>query len=51
MLWATLFTGIKPCAGIGYAAKPEAGTPLSKKEVKAKAKALKKAVKAISKAT
>jgi hypothetical protein len=45
-LWATLFSGIKPCAGIGYAVKPDPGKPLSKKEQKAKAKALKQAVKA-----
>jgi len=43
-LWATLFSGIKPCAGIGYAVKPDPGKPLSKKEQKAKAKALEQAV-------
>lgn len=45
-LWATIFSGIKPCAGIGYAVKPDAGKPLSKREQKAEAKTLKQAIKA-----
>lgn len=49
-LWATLLSGIKPCAGLGYAVKPAAGKPLSKQEQKAKKKALKKAVKEKKKA-
>ena len=49
-LWETLFSGIKPCAGIGYAVKPDAAKPLTKQEQKAKAKALKASIKAKKKA-
>jgi len=49
-LWATIFSGIKPCAGIGYAVKADPNKPLSKQEAKARAKALKLAVKTKKKA-
>jgi len=43
-LWQTLLSGIKPCAGVGYAVKPVPGKPVSKEEQKAEAKALKKTI-------
>ncbi|MDP9078887.1 MAG: hypothetical protein M3O71_15770 [Bacteroidota bacterium] len=49
-LWFTLLSGIKPCAGVGYAVKPDPAKLLSKKEQKAKDKALRKAIKAKEKA-
>jgi hypothetical protein len=45
-LWATLLSGIEPCAGVGYAVQPDPAKPLSKEEQKAAAKALKKTIKA-----
>lgn len=44
-IWETLFSGIKPCAGIGYAVKKDENNPLDKRERKAEKKALKKAEK------
>lgn len=44
-IWETLFSGIKPCAGIGYAVKKDENSSLDKKERKAEKKALKKAEK------
>jgi hypothetical protein len=49
-LWTTLLSGLKPCAGVGYAVKPDPAVPVSKQEQKAKQKALKAAVKAKKKA-
>lgn len=49
-LWATLLSGIRPCAGMGYAVKPNPSKPLSAKEQKAQRKALKKAIKEKKKA-
>ena len=49
-LWATIFSGIKPCAGIGYAVKADPSKPLSKKEQKAEARTLKQAQKIKKKA-
>ena len=50
-LWETLLSGIKPCAGIGYAVQTDnTAKPLDKKEQKAQAKALKITIKAKKKA-
>lgn len=49
-LWSTLLSGIKPCAGVGYAVNSRASQPLSAKEQKARRKALKKALKEKKKA-
>ncbi|MFI5139215.1 MAG: hypothetical protein ACHQIM_15435 [Sphingobacteriales bacterium] len=42
-IWATLFTGIKSCAGIGTAQQQAANAPTTEKEQKAQAKGMKKA--------
>ena len=49
-LWETLLSGLKPCAGLGYAVKPDPAKPLTKQEQKAEKKALKAALKAKKKA-
>ena len=49
-LWASLLSGIKPCAGMGDTQKQAVPKPLTKKEQRAKDKALKKALKEKKKA-
>jgi hypothetical protein len=49
-LWETILSGLKPCAGMGYAVKPATAKPLTKQEEKANKKALKAAIKARKKA-
>lgn len=49
-LWAALLSGIKPCAGMGDTQKQAVPKPLTKKEQRAKDKAMKKALKEKKKA-
>ena len=49
-LWASLLSGIKPCAGMGDTQKQAVPKPLTKKEKRARDKALKKALKQKKKA-
>lgn len=49
-LWASLLSGIKPCAGMGDTQKQAVPKPLTKKEKRAKDKAVKKALKEKKKA-
>jgi hypothetical protein len=49
-LWETILSGLKPCAGMGYAVKPAAAEPLTKQQEKANKKALKATIKAKKKA-
>ena len=49
-LWAALLSGIKPCAGMGDTQKQAVPKPLTKKEKRAKDKAVKKALKEKKKA-
>ena len=49
-LWASLLSGIKPCAGMGDTQKQAVPKPLTKKEKRSRDKALKKALKQKKKA-
>jgi hypothetical protein len=49
-IWAALYSGIKPCAGVGKAEPPATDTTLTKKQQRQKARAMKKAGKKAKKA-